>query len=280
MGKRLSAIKLVFDLVKPDLRPVGELAPAKCSSARAFSTCAQEATRSLDEALGLKVDQITTSTEARLRALQDIAATAETLAQELALGGHMKQVCRNSKKLNLLIPVHYFQTCVVKVNQQKIDIGAPALIIFQVVVERLIESHMRSLQVLLAMGSRGKGQVVNVHHVKALALVTRGRFDAQGQRAYIEGLRVAGGQKHKATSESVVLDSQKLRLEDRYIKNISKHVGVKLALQARELLGEEYASLILQFFSDCVEAVHGRHVLPQDVVCGLQAEAYRYAGYS
>ena len=148
------------------------------------------------------------------------------------------------------------------------------------VVERLIESHMRSLQVLLAMGSRGKGQVVNVHHVKALALVTHGRFDAQGQRAYIEGLRVAGGQKHKATSESVALDSQKLHLEDRYIKNISKHVGVKLALQARELLGEEYASLIMQFFSDCVEAVHGRHVSPQDVVCGLRAEAYRYAGYS
>ena len=280
MGKRLSAIKLVFDLVKPDLSPVGELAPAKCSSARAFSACAQEAACSLDKALDLKLDQITSSTEARMRALQDISATAETLAQELAHGGRVKHACRSSKKLGLLIPVHYFQTLVVKVNQRKIGIDMPALTIFQVAVERLIDSHMRSLQVLLAMGSRGKGQVVNVHHVKALALVTRGRFDAQGQRAYIEGLRVAGGQKHKATSESVALDSQKLRLEDRYIKNISKHVGVKLAPQARELLGEEYASLILQFFSDCVEAVHGRHVSPQDVVCGLRAEAYRYAGYS
>ena len=119
-----------------------------------------------------------------------------------------------------------------------------------------------------------------MHHVEALALVTRGRFDAQGQRAYIEGLRVAGGQKHKATSESVALDSQKLRLEDRYITNISKHVGVKLAPPARDLLGEEYASLMLQFFSDCVEAAHGRDVSPKDVVCGLRAEAYRYAGYS
>ena len=280
MGKRLSAIKLVFDLVKPDLSPVGELAPAKCSSARAFSACAREAACSLDKALDLTLDQITSSTEARMRALQDISATAETLAQELAHGGRVKHACRSSKKLGLLIPVHYFQTLVVKVNQRKIGIDMPALTIFQVAVERLIDSHMRSLQVLLAMGSRGKGQVVNVHHVKALDLVTCGRFDAQGQRAYIEGLRVAGGQKHKATSESVALDSKKLFLEDRYIRDICKHVGVRLAPQARELLREEYASLMLKFFSDCVEAGDGHHVSPQDVVGGLRAEAYRYAGHN
>ena len=91
---------------------------------------------------------------------------------------------------------------------------------------------------------------------------------------------MAGCQKHKATPESVALDSQKIQLEDRYIKAISTHVGVKLAPQARELLGEEYASLMLQFFSDCVEAAHGRDVSPKDVVCGLRAEAYRYAGYN
>ena len=119
-----------------------------------------------------------------------------------------------------------------------------------------------------------------MHHVKALALVTRGRFDAQGQRAYIEGLRVAGGQKHKATSESVALDSKKLFFEDRYIRDICKHVGVRFAPQARELLREEYASLMLKFFSDCVAAGDGHHVSPQDVVGGLRAEAYRYAGYS
>ena len=157
MGKRLSAIKLVFDLVKPDLCPVGELETGhRCLSARAFSECAQEAACSLDKALDLKVNQITTSTEARLRALQDIAATAETLAQELASGGRVKDACRNPKKLNLLFPVHYFQNCVVKVNQRSVGIGNAALFIFQVAVERLIESHMRSLQVLLAMGSRGK----------------------------------------------------------------------------------------------------------------------------
>lgn len=92
---------------------------------------------------------------------------------------------------------------------------------------------------------------------------------------------MAGGQKRKTTSESesVAMDSQKLRLEDRYIKAISEHVDVKLAPPARELLGEEYASLLMQFFSDCVEAVDGRHLSPQDVVCGLRVEAYRFSGY-
>ena len=169
----------------------------------------------------------------------------------------MRQLCRSATKLpiRLLIPVNYFRTCVGKVNQRNIRIGLPFLVILQLAFERLIESHMRSLQRLVAMGTKGKGQVVNLHHVEALALVTRGRFDTQGQRAYIEGLSVAGGQKRMATSESVAMDSQKLRLENRCIKACSKHVGVKFAPLARELLGEEYASLLLQFVFILVVAV-------------------------
>ena len=121
----------------------------------------------------------------------------------------MKQLCRSATKLPicLFIPVNYFRTCVDKVNQRNIRTGAPFLVILQLAFERLIESHMRSLQRLVAIG---EGQIVNLHHVEALALVTRGRFDTQGQRAYIEGLSAAGGQKRMATSESVAMDSQKL----------------------------------------------------------------------
>ena len=63
-------IKLVFDLVKPDLHPVGELAHAKCLGAHAFSECAQEAVRSLDTALDLKVCQVTPRTGARIKTQQ------------------------------------------------------------------------------------------------------------------------------------------------------------------------------------------------------------------
>ena len=214
-------------------------------------------------------------------ALEEIATVAETLAQDLAKGGHAKKLYSAANlPMRLLIPLNYFKTFVEKVNHRNIRTGWPFMVILQLAFEQLVESHMRSLQVLLAMGTKGKGQVVNFHHVEALALVTRGRFDTQGQRAYIEGLSVAGGQKRMATSKSVAKDSQKLMLENKCIKAFSKHLGVKFAPPARQLLGEEYASLLLQFFSDCVEeSIEYTQLAPKDVVLGLRAEAYRYAGY-
>ena len=99
-----------------------------------------------------------------LIALQEIATAAETLAQELARGGQVKQLCRSATKLpiRLLIPVNYFRTCIHKVNQRNSRTGAPFLVILQLAFERLIESHMRSLQRLVAIG---EGQIVNLHYV-------------------------------------------------------------------------------------------------------------------
>ena len=70
MEKKFSLIKLMLNLVKPDLHREGAQAPAKCLGAHAFSECAQEAVRTLDTALDLKVCQVTPRTGARIKTQQ------------------------------------------------------------------------------------------------------------------------------------------------------------------------------------------------------------------